>query len=59
MGKLPESHACLEGRGGFRHFHLPATGGGDTPKSREHLHTVYAQMIDANRENMEQSLKQL
>ncbi len=40
-------------------FSPPATGGGDTPKSREHLHTVYAQMIDANRENMEQSLKHL
>lgn len=39
---------ALEGRDGFRYFHLPVTGGGDTPKSREHLHTVYARMIDAS-----------
>lgn len=30
----------------FKYFHLPVTGGGDTPKSREHLHIVYSQMID-------------
>lgn len=37
---------CLKGRDGFQYFHLPVTGGGDTPKSREHLHVVYRQMID-------------
>ncbi len=31
---------------GFNYFHLPVTGGGDTPKSLEHLHIVYQQMID-------------
>ena len=31
---------------GFRYYHLPVTGGGDTPKSLEHLHTVYRQMAD-------------
>lgn len=31
---------------GFRYFHLPVTGGGDTPRSLEHLHIVYRQMID-------------
>ena len=30
----------------FTYYSLPVTGGGDTPKSREHLHQVYAQMLD-------------
>ncbi len=36
----------LQGREDFIYFHLPVTGGGDTPKSREHLHVVYRQMLD-------------
>lgn len=36
----------LNGREGFVYHHLPVTGGGDTPKSREHLHQVYAGMVD-------------
>ena len=31
---------------GFTYYHLPVTGGGGTPKSREHLHEVYRGMID-------------
>ena len=31
---------------GFRYFHLPVTGGGDTPESLEHLRIVYQQMLD-------------
>lgn len=31
---------------GFTYYHLPVTGGGDTPKSQEHLYTVYRHMID-------------
>ena len=31
---------------GFTYYHLPVTGGGDTPRSREHLHEVYRGMID-------------
>ncbi len=31
---------------GFTYHHLPVTGGGDTPKSREHLHEVYRGMVD-------------
>lgn len=31
---------------GFQYFHLPVTGGGDTPKSLEHLHLAYQKMID-------------
>lgn len=30
----------------FKYFHLPVAGGGDTPKSREHLHIIYRQMLD-------------
>ena len=37
---------------GFRYFHLPVTGGGDTPKSLEHLHLVYQQMIDDKMKNI-------
>lgn len=37
----------LQNREGFRYFHLPVTGGGDTPKSRAHLHETYRQMVDA------------
>lgn len=43
---------CLERRDGFRYVHLPVTGGGDTPKSLEHLHTVYRQMLDENMEKI-------
>lgn len=32
---------------GFTYFHLPVTGGGNTPKSREHLHEVYRGMVDS------------
>ena len=31
----------------FTYHHFPVTGGGGTPKSREHLHQVYSQMLDA------------
>ena len=30
----------------FTYYHLPVAGGGDTPKSKEHLHAVYRGMID-------------
>lgn len=43
---------CLTGREGFRYFHLPVTGGGDTPKSLKHLYTVYQQMIDEKMEEI-------
>ncbi len=42
-----DKHPCdLAGRDGFQYYHLPVTGGGDIPKSREHLHIVYSQMLD-------------
>ena len=42
---------CLKERDGFKYVHLPVTGGAHTPKSLEHLHIVYRQMLD---EKMEQ-----
>lgn len=37
---------------GFRYFHLPVTGGGDTPGSLEHLYRIYRQMVDDNMKNI-------
>ena len=36
----------------FQYYHLPVTGGGDTPKSLAHLHTVYSQMVDKQMEKI-------
>lgn len=43
---------CLKERDGFTYFHLPVTGGGDTPKSLEHLYIVYRQMVDEQMEKI-------
>ena len=37
---------------GFTYIHLPVTGGGDTPKSREHLHRIYRHMLDNQMETI-------
>lgn len=37
---------------GFEYFHLPVTGGGGTPKSLDHLHTIYRQMVDEQMEKI-------
>lgn len=42
----------LKDHGGFKYVHLPVTGGGDTPKSLEHLHIVYRQMLDGKLEEI-------
>ncbi|MCM1252526.1 MAG: tyrosine-protein phosphatase [Clostridium sp.] len=42
----------LADKAGFQYYHLPVTGGGDTPKSLEHLYTVYSQMIDKQMEKI-------
>ena len=44
--ELERKPCPLENRVGFTYYHLPVTGGGDTPKSPEHLHEVYRGMID-------------
>lgn len=42
----------LAAKEGFQYYHLPVTGGGGTPKSLEHLYTVYSQMIDKQMEKI-------
>ncbi len=49
---------CLNAQDGFRYIHLPVTGGGDTPKSMEHLHTVYRQMVDGQMEKIVDTIMQ-
>ena len=42
-----ERKACrLETEEGFTYYHLPVTGGGDTPESPEAVASVYLQMMD-------------
>lgn len=36
----------LKDRDGFRYFHIPVAGGGNTPRSLEHLHEIYRNMLD-------------
>lgn len=50
--EVVQKPCCLKGKEGFRYFHLPVTGGGDTPKSLEHLYTVYRQMVDEKMEKI-------
>lgn len=47
-----EKPCQLAAKEGFQYHHLPVTGGGDTPKSLEHLYTVYRQMVDAQMEKI-------
>ncbi len=47
-----EKPCILKEQKGFRYFNLPVTGGGDTPKSLEHLHTIYQQMVDEQMEKI-------
>lgn len=42
----------LQAQDGFTYIHLPVTGGGDTPRSLEHLHAVYLQMVNAQMERI-------
>lgn len=44
--ELERKPCPLQNRVGFTYYHLPVTGGGDTPKSREHLYAVYQGMVD-------------
>ncbi len=50
--EMVKKPCCLKAQEGFCYVHLPVTGGGDTPKSLEHLHTVYRQMIDERMEEI-------
>lgn len=44
--ELERKPCPLQNVAGFTYYHLPVAGGGDTPKSREHLHEVYKGMVD-------------
>lgn len=44
--ELKRTPCPLQNMAGFTYYHLPVAGGGDTPKSREHLHAVYRGMMD-------------
>lgn len=46
----------LREKKGFVYVHLPVTGGGDTPRSREHLHIVYRQMLDEQMERIVETI---
>jgi len=50
--EIVKKPCCLKEQDGFRYFHLPVTGGGDTPKSLEHLYIVYQQMVDEKMEKI-------
>lgn len=50
--EIAKKPCYLKEQGGFRYLHLPVTGGGDIPKSLEHLHLVYRQMIDVKMEHI-------
>lgn len=54
VGRQPCELAAKEG---FQYYHLPVTGGGGTPRSLEHLHTVYSQMIDKQMEKIIDTIK--
>lgn len=50
--EVAERPCALADKEGFQYYHLPVTGGGDIPRSREHLHTVYSQMLDQHMEKI-------
>lgn len=50
--EIAKKPCCLKEIEGFRYFHLPVTGGGDIPKSIEHLHIVYQEMVDDKMKNI-------
>lgn len=54
--EVTEKPCSLKEQDGFKYFHLPVTGGGDTPKSLEHLHLVYRQMVDEKMEQIIQTI---
>ena len=45
--ELERKPCPLQDVAGFTYYHIPVSGGGDTPKSREYLYEVYRGMVDA------------
>ena len=52
MRRLSINHAASKNRTDLDIFIFWLRGGGDTPKSREHLHVVYQQMLDEKMEKI-------
>lgn len=50
--ELERKPCPLQKVAGFTYYHLPVAGGGDTPKSREHLHETYRGMVDEQMETI-------
>lgn len=50
--EIAEKPCSLKEHDGFKYFHLAVTGGGNTPKSLEHLYTVYRKMLDEKMEKI-------
>ena len=46
----------LETEEGFTYFHMPVTGGGDTPKSPEDVESVYLGMLDMQMDRIVQTI---
>ena len=46
----------LETEEGFTYFHMPVTGGGDTPKSPEDVASVYLRMLDMQMDRIVQTI---
>ena len=51
-----QTPCCLETEDGFTVYHLPVTGGGDTPKSPDEVASVYLGMLDNQMHNIIQTI---
>ena len=47
---------CLETEDGFTFYHMPVTGGGETPKSPDAVATVYLGMLDEQMDKIIQTI---
>ena len=51
-----QTPCCLEMEKGFTVYHMPVTGGGDTPKSPDAVASVYLGMLDEQMDNIIQTI---
>ena len=51
-----QTPCCLEKAEGFTVYHMPVTGGGDTPKSPDDVASVYLRMLDNQMGNIIQTI---
>lgn len=54
--EIAQKPCRLNGQNGFAYFHLPVTGGGATPNSREQVHVAYRQMIDGQMDRIVETI---